>query len=412
MKRKYFLLGVIQIIIACCLFSNVFGQTNSAFIDTIGAKSSIDRAMYQQIRGGLSNSYIQFVKKETGRVVFLGGSITEMSGWREKVCAYLTTKFPETKFDFINAAIPSTGSTPAAFRLTTDVLAKGKIDLLFEEAAVNDGGQTQEEDIRGMEGIVRHALQVNPFMDIALMYFVDPGKITDYNNGKTPLVIEAHNKVAIHYNLPSLNLAKEVADRINVKEFTWENDFKNLHPAPFGQELYFQSIRSWLENCWKQVDIQKGRRSHATAKQMNKSSYTKGAYANIHKASVINGWTVDEKWRPTDGKSTRKGFVDVPMLISTTPGSTFTFTFKGSAVGICLVAGPDAGIFEYSIDGCDFHSNDQYTPWSKDLYLNVFAVLGDGLSPSKHNLKIRISEKKNEKSLGNACRIVHFLVNE
>ena len=51
-----------------------------------------------------------------GRVVFLGGSITFMSGWRDMVCAELERRFPETKFDFINAGIPSTGSTPGAYR--------------------------------------------------------------------------------------------------------------------------------------------------------------------------------------------------------------------------------------------------------------------------------------------------------
>ncbi|MCK9413690.1 MAG: glycoside hydrolase family 97 catalytic domain-containing protein [Prolixibacteraceae bacterium] len=395
------------------LINNVNAQIKQVIVDSISAKPSIDPASYQEIRGGLTNSYLQFSRKKTGRVAFLGGSITAMSGWREKVCKYLTTRFPETKFDFIHAGIPSTGSTPGAFRLATDVLAKGKIDLLFEEAAVNDNGQTAEADIRGMEGIVRHALKANPFMDIVLMYFVDPGKIRDYNTGKTPLVIESHNKVAIHYNLPSLNLAKEVTDRIKAGEFTWGKDFKNLHPSPFGQELYSKSIRSLLESGWKQAEVHKGRVRHAIPTQIDKYSYTSGKYEDIHKTKDRNGWVINEKWAPTDGITTRKGFVDVPMLISEQPGSTITYKFKGTATGICTVTGPDAGIIEYSIDGGEFRSRDLFnTNWSSRLYLNQYLVFGDTLSPSKHELKIRISEMKNEKSTGHACRIVHLLINE
>ena len=77
-------------------------------------------------------------RKKVGRVAFLGGSITYNSGWRDSVMQYLEDRFPETVFEFVSAGIPSMGSTPAAFRLSRDVLDNGPVDLLFEEAAVND----------------------------------------------------------------------------------------------------------------------------------------------------------------------------------------------------------------------------------------------------------------------------------
>ena len=71
---------------------------------------------YFALRGGLANCRIKFECEKTGRVVFMGGSITEMKGWRELVGEELQRRFPGTKFDFINAGISSTGSTPGAFR--------------------------------------------------------------------------------------------------------------------------------------------------------------------------------------------------------------------------------------------------------------------------------------------------------
>ena len=78
---------------------------------------------YFHLRDGLRNSLIHFAAGGNARVVFMGGSITDMAGWRDLVCQYLRDRFPQTKFDFVNAGIPSTGSTPGAFRLTRDVFA-------------------------------------------------------------------------------------------------------------------------------------------------------------------------------------------------------------------------------------------------------------------------------------------------
>lgn len=65
------------------------------------------------------------------------------------------------------------------------------------------------EQVRSMEGIVRHALSVNPQTDIVFMYFVDPDKINDYNKGIIPAEIKNHESVAAHYNIPSVNLVQE-----------------------------------------------------------------------------------------------------------------------------------------------------------------------------------------------------------
>ena len=73
----------------------------------------------------------------------------------------LQQRFPFTTFEFVEAGISSTGSTPGAFRLDNDVLSKGKIDLLFIDGSANDmtNGFTPEEQVRGVEGEIRHALE-------------------------------------------------------------------------------------------------------------------------------------------------------------------------------------------------------------------------------------------------------------
>jgi hypothetical protein len=130
------------IVVLACSVRLVQAQTPSAMQSD---------AVYHQIRGGLKNSVLMSIQEKRGQVTFLGGSITENPGWRDSICCYLQDRFPDTRFEFVPAGIASTGSTLGAFRLQNDVLSKGTIDLLFEEAAVNDysNGFDERAQIRG-----------------------------------------------------------------------------------------------------------------------------------------------------------------------------------------------------------------------------------------------------------------------
>lgn len=364
---------------------------------------------YIKTAGGLNNFYYAATVNKKATVSFLGGSITFNPGWRDKVCKYLRETYPETDFHFIAAGIPSLGSLPHAFRLQRDILDSGKTDLLFVEAAVNDRGTDSTTQVRALEGIIRHAKTNNPMMDVIMMAFADPQKIDNYAKGKVSPELLNHQLIATHYNLPYVNLALEVNDKIKNKELTWADDFKDIHPWYHGQELYFETIKALLQagvaaNYKQQVKA-------VLPKSIDKASYNNGSYYNITNARLDKGWAIDAKWNPRDGLSTRPGFVDVPMLQATEPGSELTLPFKGTAVGIAVVAGPDAGIISYSIDGGAYKDLDLLTEYYSWIHLGVYHILGDKLNNGNHTLKIKISDKKNNLSKGHACRIVNFFVN-
>ncbi len=362
------------------------------------------------LRDGLRFCAARFENQQQGRVAFLGGSITHNSGWRDHVCEELRRRFPNTTFDFINAGIPSMGSTPGAFRLTRDVFSIGPVDLLFIEAAVNDSVNQRiyQEPLRGMEGIIRHARRLQPNLDIVMMHFVDPPKIKDYRAGKTPRVIALHEQVADYYRIPSLNLAKEVTERLDANEFTWEGDFKDLHPSPFGQRLYSRSIIALLDAAWKQ----KQTNVYALPqKPLDEFSYSQGRLADSSEAEGDAKWKRIESWKPDDGAGTRAGFVHAPMLVAAEPGAELTFAFSGIGVGVFVAAGPDAGAIEYQIDGGEVKTIDLFTQWSSRLHLPWAHVLDAELAPGKHTLTVKIDDAKNANSKGHAVRIRHFLVN-
>jgi len=365
---------------------------------------------YFAIRGGLNNFYDAISIRKEATVAFVGGSITFNPGWREKVCDYLTKKFPAIHFRFIAAGIPSLGSLPHSFRLQRDVLDSGKIDLLFFEAAVNDraNGTDSLAQVRALEGIIRHAFKKNSRTDILLMSFADPDKNNEYAKNFTPVEVTNHERIAAYYNLPSINLAKEISDRLEHKEFSWEKDFLDLHPSPFGHQLYFETIKVLLDTCFKQTGSSK---KHRLPVALDKYNFDKGRYVSTSKAHYDQGWTLDKDWVPSDDLPTRNGFVHQPMLISTTPGSVLHFKFKGNAAGIAIVSGADAGIISYSIDGSAFEKHNLFTNWSSSLHLPWYILLGSGLKSGSHELEIKIDADKDPRSKGNACRIVYFLVN-
>ncbi|WP_311953871.1 SGNH/GDSL hydrolase family protein [Mucilaginibacter terrae] len=388
-------------------------QLANFIINNTAAIEPLPYSRYINVRSGIANFERSAVIKKKAVVAFLGGSITYNPGWRQKVCTYLQEFYPQTQFRFIAAGIPSLGSLPHAFRLQQDVLDSGKVDLLFLEAAVNDrvNGTDSLTQVRDLEGIVRHAKRANPNMDIVMMEFADPDKNHDYDGGKTPVEVTNHELVANSYGLASINLAKEVHDKIKNREFSWDDDFKDLHPSVFGQELYFANIKELFAIC-REKTAQATVVYKQLPSKLNKFSFANGSYYTIKNAKTDKNWSLNANWHPTDNTGTREGFVNIPVLSATTAGARLTLKFKGDAIGIAVLSGPDAGAINYSIDNGAYKRLSLYTPWSSSLHLPWYLLLGAGLSNTTHSLSIIIDDAKPEGSLGKACRIVNFLVNK
>ena len=357
-------------------------------------------------RGSLTNAFYRFIKEKQGCVAFLGGSITEMKGWRDMIKEDLQQRFPYTHFTFIDAGISSTGSTPHAFRFEKDVLSKGTPDLLFVEAAVNDdtNGFKPKEQVRGMEGIVRHALQANPNMDVVMLHFIYDPFIPLFQEKQQPDVIMNHERVANHYHITSINLAQEIAERMSAGEFTWK-EFGGTHPVWNGHKYYTATINRLFDEETKSVEKLLSVKHAVPQYPLDESNYEKGELRSIKEAKNLKGFRLVTDWTPADAKvGTRGGFVHVPMLEANKAGSSFQFSFKGQAVGIFCVAGPQAATLQYSIDGESFKKLNTYTAWSKSLYLPWVYMFATELSDKQHTLTVRMEKGE--------CQIRDFVVNK
>lgn len=380
-----------------------------------GAEEKAAPSLNVHLRGNFDNCRTKFERAKAGHVAFMGGSITEMNGYRPMMCDWLAKRFPETKFTFTNAGIASTCSTTGAFRLADDVLAKGPVDLFFVEFAVNDdqdAHHARRECIRGMEGVIRHVRAHNPNADIVVVHFVNEGMLSSYSKGETPLSVGAHEKVAEHYKVSTVVLAKEVAERIKAGTLTWAK-YGGVHPARPGNALCAELCGQLLDSAWKDP---LPAAATATAHPMpdvplDAGHYGNGRFVDPKNAVLAKGWKIETPdWKSIKG-SWRDRFRDIPLLCATEPGAELTLEFEGVAVGAYLLAGPDAGTVEASVDGGPPSEIDLRHAYSGGLHYPRTVMFAVDLPAGKHTLKLRLLEKHNKASTGTAARIIRFAVN-
>ena len=175
---------------------------------------------------------------------------------------------------------------------------------------------------------MRQVKKADPGVDIIMMAFADPDKTADYDRGIVPTEIANQELVAGHYGLPSINLGKEVHDKLRNKEFDWKSDFRDVHPAPFGQELYFQNIKHLLDTCLK---LYPGAYSQEPLPApLDDANLEHGRYEAVSQAHHDSAWILSPDWAPAGGAATRPGFVHVPVLSrSSSRARSWTFLLKG-----------------------------------------------------------------------------------
>jgi lysophospholipase L1-like esterase len=378
------------------------------------------------IRGDLDRSRSGFATSGRGTVVFMGGSITEMDGYRPMVCQALRTRFPETEFNFVNAGISSTCSHTGAFRMPTDILAH-QPDLLLVEFAVNDdqdAAHDYDQAVRGMEGIVRAARIANPNIDILITHFVNPSMLETIQRGDVPTSIRAHETVAKHYGVSTCNVAVELARQIAAGETTWQR-YGGVHPKPAGNRIAADLVQRVFEAVDFAADFATGndaaKPAASSAKRplpppIDEHSFDAGRFLDAGQIRLGENWQRRiPDWENLPG-SFRKRFAGRPLTVADQPGAELEIRFRGDAIGVYVLAGPDAGAVDVSVDGDAWQTVDLYHRYSKGLHYPRTVVLRSGMpatgpAGTQHRVKLRVSTTKNDASEGHAVRVLEFVAN-
>lgn len=346
------------------------------------------------VRNGLPNFFAKAMNGDSVRVAYFGGSITAQNGWRVSSLDWFKTRFPKARFSEINAAIGGTGSDFGIFRLNDHVL-KFKPDLVFVEFAVNDGNTSSQKILRSMEGIVRQTLRQNPYTDICFVYTIKADYLETIQKGILPNSEVNMEKVADHYGIPTINFGFEVADQVTGKTLIMSGKSKVLdgvkvfspdgvHPYPeTGHVIYLDVLKWSFESMIPDIPMKLSK--HKLPKPLSPDYFSKTQMVDLKSVKLSKNWEIlNIKDHPG-----LAGFGRYLQVIGKAgqSGETLTLRFKGRALGVYDVMGPDAGRIIVQIDGAVKDTIYRFDAYCTYKRMNYFLI--DNLENKKHEVVFR-----------------------
>ena len=354
-------------------------------------------AAYCKPRGGLGNVLKKLQDGQAVNVAYLGGSITAQAGYRVQTLKWLQEQYPKAKLNEINAAIGGTGSDLGVYRVGQDVI-QHQPDLVFVEFSVNDGGASPERIYKGMEGIVRQIWRANPVTDIVFVYTFRSGYEKDLDNGVCPRAASADENVADHYGIPSINMALKCAEMFKagtmiikpvkdqpvpegVKVFSGDG----VHPDPkVGHVVYTEVIADAIKAMKANAKLT----PHDLVAPLDPGNWEQAKVVPLTPSMLSDGW---REMKPEEDMAKRFAHFMPTLWTSGTPGETITFKFKGTAVKLYDLLGPNGGQAILTVDGVTQpHPRarfDSYCTYHRIATLGI----GDGLKDEVHTVKVEIS---------------------
>ena len=385
------------------------GSANLPAEKIVGRKNFI-------LRGDFMNSRIRFERENVGHVAFIGGSITEMNGYRPMVSTMLEKRFPKTEFTFTQAGISSTCSDTGAFRFARDVLSQGPLDMLFVEFAVNDdqdGQKSLQNALRGMEGVIAQARKHNPMVDIVMTFFANENILDHLGENKNPPSIAAHSKVAEHYGVSVNHLAQELSDLINAGKMDWKK-YGGVHPNEYGNTMCASMIANSLLDLWsKPLPGNAQPKPHPKVSPLDPFSYVNGRFLSFDQVDIDENWKKGvPNWKNENRGKVRSRFLGIPFIYANQAGAKLKIKFEGTAIGAYMLTGPDSAIIRCTIDGKQSKKIDTLHRHSGFNYPMTVMFFNE-LSDRPHVLELEILENQKERIRegGESLRVIQFTGN-
>jgi lysophospholipase L1-like esterase len=309
-------------------------------------------------RGGLPNVLKKLDAGEPVRVAYLGGSITEAAGWRVLSLEWLREKYPKARVEEINATFSGTNSAFGAFRLGREVVER-KPDLVFVEFVMNDGSTAPQRTTRAMEGIVRQLWTGAPAADICFVYTIGRSTLPLYQSGSRPPAVEAMEKVADHYGVPSIDFGPAIAELEKTGKLTFTAPLPSapaadgkiifsgdgVHPhVETGHPLYLAAI----QRSWPAISaVARPATPRVLPAPLDAASWQKAALIPMKDLARQGNWRELAK----DAPPMKSAGTRAPLMWGgEKPGDAIEFSFTGTCFGLYALKGPDCGTFRVTVD--------------------------------------------------------------
>ena len=324
---------------------------------------------------------------------FIGGSITEGGNngcFIDLIKEKFALEYPNTQISCVNAGVGGTGSVLGLFRLERDLMSQNP-DIVFIEFAVNDYSLATTGIY--MENLIRAVKKRN--LPVVLVHVASEDLLREYEKGDVPANIKKYTELAEYYNILQLNIGYDLfkASGMTTDDFMKENFLDSCHPNGVGYERYADLIIKGIEN-------------HDFSMDEIDKPYLFGREISNPNLIMCESFAND-KWELSHCTMYKR----LPNYIySFTPGDELEFEFDGSFLGLYYTVEKDSGIIEYSIDDGELKERSLWDKYAVFFGRAHFIILEEEIENGHHKVKIRNSNKRDEKSEGYYARLGAFAI--
>ncbi|MGQ9730340.1 MAG: right-handed parallel beta-helix repeat-containing protein [Candidatus Zipacnadales bacterium] len=347
-------------------------------------------------RQGLPRFFSKLKRNEPVTIACFAGGNHAQGGWFDTFITTLRQEYPAAQITPLLASIHggARGSRFSVFRFKHEVLRHNP-DLIFIDFASDDAETSQENAWSAIEGVVRQAWQTDPRIDFAFVYAFRLGYETAYAAGVCPSAVSAHEQIAAHYGIPSINLGYRVAAMAKNGELSLKATREaaadlgqpvfscdGVYTSPDGNQLYAEIVINNLRQLAEQDTSDPLReRMAALAQPFSPGHLERATQIEIQPQMLEGQWESQPPgaWAP-----------HFPQIWYThTPGAKLTFRFQGTEASLLCLIGPDTGRMRITIDGKGWGEKQLVDRWC--YYQRIAALpLGTGLEDTKHTVTVEL----------------------
>lgn len=329
-------------------------------------------------------------KAENGEEVtvgVIGGSITQGTAasnqdncYASKFFSWWSGKFPEGKFNFVNAGIGGTDSYLGVHRVDEQLLSQNP-DVVIVEFSVNDTDKTMNK--YSYDSLVRKILSYESSPAVILLF-------TTMDNGTS--LQDVHKEIGKAYDLPMISYHDAVYPEVEAGTLAWSDiSPDNIHPNDAGHDIIGHILSRYLDGVYDD------RANAAEPAAFTAEGYTKDYYANAKLLGSDDITAVSAENFDVSGNNLYSQF---PDNWSTTGGGSITFDVECRNFGIFYLRTTDgkSGTYEVYVDGerkgkieADFSGG-----WGNYGYGKQFVLANDTV---KHTIEIKPAEGSEDKGL-------------
>lgn len=361
-----------------------------------GAALTSSASEYYQIRGGIPNSQYFFKNDRVGNqyLFFIGNSVLAGTGLKDANLRYSAQMVKGFKKYFPEAGMRETrhiqpgGSWFDLFRCSRgqavfgEVICSGHLAIL--DFAADDRGQDIDRVKTSLEGLVRQITLYRATHSRILVYTLTPEMFAECQAGQQPEYIQVCEKIADHYQVPSLNLARYAADRILAGEISFA-DFSadGINPTDAGTRIYAEGVAVFIDALMTAYPVPEKPQPLVLPEPLFPETNDNGRIVAYEDPEVKASGT----WR--SGQASPVGPFR-HILVSNRVGDTLTLNFRGSEIGILDVVDKDSADYEYAVDGAAL----QRLSASKDVSaptMRPVSLARDLARDQDHQLVLRVA---------------------